>query len=94
HKRALPEDVFKAILPIYGDLSNEDLLTRCIGGYTQNANESYNNLIWKIAPKTMASWFIFNRIAVRNRILECIWFFMYISGFIPGVFNKILEPWR
>ncbi|KOC61812.1 hypothetical protein WH47_06150 [Habropoda laboriosa] len=52
HKRALPEDVFKAILPIYGDLSNEDLLTRCIGGYTQNANESYNNLIWKIAPKT------------------------------------------
>ncbi|KOC59638.1 hypothetical protein WH47_11068 [Habropoda laboriosa] len=51
-KRALPEDVFKAILPIYGNLSNEDLLTRCIGGYTQNANESCNNLIWKIAPKT------------------------------------------
>lgn len=55
HKPALPDDVFKVILPIYKDLSNEDLLTRCIGGYTQNTNESFNNLIWKIAPKTLFS---------------------------------------
>lgn len=31
------------------------LLERCIGGYTQNSNESFNQLIWKIAPKTLHS---------------------------------------
>ena len=51
HKPALPLDVQEAILPIYNDLSNEELLTRCIGGFTQNANESFNNMVWKIASK-------------------------------------------
>lgn len=52
---ALPESVLKAIKPIYEDLSKDALLERCVGGYTQNNNESYNNIIWKIAPKTMHS---------------------------------------
>lgn len=43
--------MFKVLLPIYEDLSNDSLLTRSIGGYTHNTNESYNNLIWRIAPK-------------------------------------------
>ncbi|XP_011861628.1 PREDICTED: uncharacterized protein LOC105558524 [Vollenhovia emeryi] len=48
---ALPEIVLKAIRPIYQDLSADKLLERCVGGYTQNSNESYNQLVWKIAPK-------------------------------------------
>ena len=47
----LPKDVIQAIHPIYTDLSNEKLLERCVGGFTQNNNESYNQLIWKITPK-------------------------------------------
>ncbi|KYN23128.1 hypothetical protein ALC57_04462 [Trachymyrmex cornetzi] len=52
---ALPRTVLDAIKPIYEDLSNDKLLERRVGGYTQNSNESFNQLIWKIAPKTMHS---------------------------------------
>lgn len=31
------------------------MLQRCVGGYTQNTNESLNNLIWSFAPKTVFS---------------------------------------
>lgn len=37
--------------PIYEDLSKDELLERCLGGFTQNNNESYNQLIWKLSPK-------------------------------------------
>ncbi|XP_015179220.1 PREDICTED: uncharacterized protein LOC107067854 isoform X1 [Polistes dominula] len=47
----LPADVAETIYPIYEDLSNVKLLERCVGGFTQNDNESYNQLIWKITPK-------------------------------------------
>lgn len=43
--------VKKHILPIYEDLSRNDLLQRCLGGYTQNANESFNATVWRLAPK-------------------------------------------
>ncbi|XP_066583306.1 LOW QUALITY PROTEIN: uncharacterized protein [Prorops nasuta] len=52
---SLPADVLEAIRPIYDDLSKTELLQRCIGGFTQKNNESLNNLIWKIAPKTITS---------------------------------------
>nr|XP_012143883.1 PREDICTED: uncharacterized protein LOC105662864 [Megachile rotundata] len=48
----LPNDVSVAIKPIYEELSKEELLERCIGGFTQN-NESFNQLIWKITPKIL-----------------------------------------
>ncbi|XP_029161124.1 uncharacterized protein LOC114932878 [Nylanderia fulva] len=35
HKPALPQMVFDAIKPIYEELSSDDLLKRCLGGYTQ-----------------------------------------------------------
>ena len=50
----LPADVMKAIQPVYEDLSKDELLERCLGGFTQNANESLNQLIWKIAPKKLS----------------------------------------
>ena len=31
------------------------LLKRCVGGFTQNNNESLNQIIWNIAPKIMSS---------------------------------------
>jgi len=51
HDEPLDKEVAKKILPIYEDLSRDDLLQRCLGGHTQNSNESLNALIWKFAPK-------------------------------------------
>jgi len=50
----LPDDVIEAIKPIYEDLSKDSLLQRCVGGFTQNNNESLNQLIWKISPKSVS----------------------------------------
>lgn len=30
-------------------------MSHCLDGYTQNTNESYNNLIWKKSPKNTNS---------------------------------------
>ena len=51
HPPPLHIDVQKHVLPIYEDLSCDDLLERCLGGYTQNANESFNATVWRLAPK-------------------------------------------
>lgn len=40
--------LFRKIRPIYEDLSKDDLLERCLGGNTQNDNES---LLWHFTPK-------------------------------------------
>lgn len=55
HKPPLNKDVFNAVKPIYEDLSNDNLLNRCLGGFTQNNNESFNSVVWSIAPKTTSS---------------------------------------
>ena len=51
HKAPLPDAVVKAIEPIYEDLSDVSLLSRCLDGYTQNAAESFNNMVWVRCPK-------------------------------------------
>ncbi|XP_077256710.1 uncharacterized protein LOC143894395, partial [Temnothorax americanus] len=68
-----PQDVIEALYPIYTDLSNKKLLERCVGGFTQNSNESYNQLIWKITPKI---------IPAGSRIVEMA---AYIAA---GIFNE------
>ncbi|KAE8741785.1 hypothetical protein FOCC_FOCC012693 [Frankliniella occidentalis] len=45
----------QAIKPIYTDLTKRELLERCTGAHTQNNNESFNSLVWNIAPKTKFS---------------------------------------
>ncbi|KYN06232.1 hypothetical protein ALC62_02824, partial [Cyphomyrmex costatus] len=55
HKPPLSQEVFKAISPIYEQLSTDELLTRCLGGYTQNSNESFNATVWFMAPKSTSS---------------------------------------
>ncbi|GFS91665.1 c2H2-type domain-containing protein [Trichonephila clavipes] len=37
------------------NLSHPALLKKCLGGKTQNPNESLNSLIWKFCPKTIGS---------------------------------------
>ena len=40
------------IKPIYADLSDDKLLNKCLHGKTQNANESFNAMIWDRVPKS------------------------------------------
>ena len=51
---ALATDILEAMKPIYEGLSKYAFLQRCLGGFTQNNNESLNQLIWKISPKSVS----------------------------------------
>lgn len=42
HKTPISQDIFNAVKPIYEDLSRDDLLNRCLGGFIQDNNESFN----------------------------------------------------
>ncbi|GBN83517.1 hypothetical protein AVEN_266038-1 [Araneus ventricosus] len=51
HKSSFPRAVMDMIKPIFKALSNLTLLKRCLGGKTQNTNESLNSLIWHFCSK-------------------------------------------
>lgn len=51
HRQGLPDAIVHAVLPVYQQLSKDELLVRCLDSYTQNPNESLNQLIWKKCPK-------------------------------------------
>lgn len=50
-KKGFPLDVRQAILPIYNDLCKRENLSKCLHGRTQNANESFNGMVWNRVPK-------------------------------------------
>ncbi|XP_066596972.1 uncharacterized protein [Prorops nasuta] len=83
HKPAMSVDVYEAIKPVYEELSNDNLLTRCIGGYTQNRNESFNSTVWALAPKSISSGKIILDIATN--IAVCV----YNNGF-ASILHMIL----
>ena len=59
------DPVFKSHLePIYDRLSDPTLLKRCLPGYTQNANESVNSLVWARCPKN--KWHGRNRVEMAT----------------------------
>jgi len=39
------------VRPVFKDLDPTELLRKCEKDYTQNSNESINNLVWKYCPK-------------------------------------------
>ena len=47
----LDDDVIKDSETYYGDLTKGEELSRCLHGHTQNANETFNAMIWERAPK-------------------------------------------
>ena len=51
HKSLSPK-VGKKLVPIFQRLSEKDLLRRSAHSKTHIPNESFNNLTWKICPKT------------------------------------------
>ena len=51
HYYSLPKAILDLMKPIFRDLTHPDLLRKCLEGYTQNSNESLNNMIWNYCPK-------------------------------------------
>lgn len=47
----LSQDLQEQLLLIYQNLSKDDLLQKCLGDHTQNANESCNATIWQLSLK-------------------------------------------
>lgn len=52
NQHAFPEFVTQAMLPVFEELSSNELLSKCEHGGTQNPNESFRDLIWNRCPKT------------------------------------------
>ena len=52
HPQCWSEELQDALKLIYQQLSNDELLERCVGGFTQNNNESYHSIVWQLAPKS------------------------------------------
>ena len=48
----LDEDNRNLVRDVYKDLCTNDLLARCLGGKTQNPNESFHSKVWNRLPKT------------------------------------------
>ena len=52
HVNPIPKAVAVYIKPTFDKLKNEKILKGCIEGYSQNADERFNNVLWHICPKT------------------------------------------
>ena len=48
----IPISIVLKLQCIFEELSNEDLLKKCLHGMTQNQNESFNAMIWSRIPKS------------------------------------------
>ena len=48
---SIPLAVHELVLPIFNTLATDDLLSKCLHGKTQNANEALHGLIWQRCPK-------------------------------------------
>ncbi|GFU74355.1 uncharacterized protein TNCV_2094791 [Trichonephila clavipes] len=52
HRTAgLPNAVLNTVKTTYMDLCDQSPLEKCLHGKTQNANESFNGVLWSIIPK-------------------------------------------
>ena len=47
----LPKVIKDLLVPIFLDLQDDNLLSWSLEGTTQNANEAFNQIIWKKCPK-------------------------------------------
>ncbi|GFV33577.1 uncharacterized protein TNCV_4566921 [Trichonephila clavipes] len=50
HKHSLPESILLKVKKVLRDLTEKDLLKKCLHERTQNPNESFNKCIWERIP--------------------------------------------
>ena len=51
--KRLPSVFLNELKPLFTRLTADELLSRCMQGFTQNQNESINNVLWNRCPKTI-----------------------------------------
>ncbi|GBO46666.1 hypothetical protein AVEN_137065-1 [Araneus ventricosus] len=75
NEKGLPKAVMKIVQPVYMKLCDQELLKKCLHGKTQNANESFNCILWKFIPKeifvelqTLRFWRIYGSDTVQQRL--------------------------
>ena len=66
----LPIWVHDIILSDFNDLSDDQLLKKCVHGETQNFNEGINNVIWSRCPKNVLVKKATLEIGVNSAILS------------------------
>ena len=49
--KGFPQEAIKHLTLIFSDLSDDNLLRKCLHGKTQNQNEGFHGLIWRRPPK-------------------------------------------
>lgn len=74
---------------MFENLSNPDLLRKCLGGRTQNANESFNNVLWNKAPKN--EYVALQSLEVAA-YLACITFVTDYKGILCLMENLDIKP--
>ncbi|GFW83687.1 uncharacterized protein TNCV_668001 [Trichonephila clavipes] len=47
----IPQNILNIVKPHYFKLYDQNLLEKCLHGLTQNANDSFNGVLWNIVPK-------------------------------------------
>ncbi|KAK7473611.1 hypothetical protein BaRGS_00035158 [Batillaria attramentaria] len=50
HSKELPASV-EVLKPVYQRLGDPQLLSRCLQGKTQNSNEAFHSVLWRLCPK-------------------------------------------
>ena len=91
YKPGPPAIIRDIIKPVFMDLSNVNLLKKCLHGQTQNNNESINGVIWKRCPKDIFAGRIALEIGVASAIIN---FNDGISGVLKVLKNLRVEPGR
>ncbi len=68
--KGLPKNILAAVKPVYMKLCSRELLSKCLHGKTQNANESFNGNIWQRVPKSVFSYLKTVRLGAYDAVIQ------------------------
>eukprot|EP00795_Rhopilema_esculentum_P016962 gene16962-8461_t len=68
--KGLTSAIVQKIEPVYEAFSEDSLLSPCLDSYTQNPNESLNNLIWKRCPKKIYQGKLIVELCTANAVTQ------------------------
>ena len=89
-------EVIKEVKPIYADLTKEVHLSKCLHGLTQNANESFNAMIWEEVPKSRyygiskLKLAVFDAVGIFNYGCKAILDMVKLLNIVPGYYTTEL----
>jgi hypothetical protein len=92
-RHRFPDHVLKEIKPVFQALTDDALLTKCLHGGDQNANEAFHKFVWERLPKSTFAGLQRLKIAVAEGVMvfndgelsRCE--MMEYLGYPPGFYN-------